>query len=209
MNYKAREIWINDAVQLLRPIFEEKKFSIPRKLRVSCGWPSTGGTAKKKRSLGEAWASAASGDEHFEIFISPYLNEPAKVLSTLAHELVHVTVGLKCGHKGAFAICARGIGLEGRMTSTHAGEALAKQLAAIARKLGTYPHASLDGMTTGRKKDTTRMIKAHCTTCTYTIRATMRWLLIAVPNCPNPDCIAQGDPMEIDLPPPEELPDGE
>lgn len=34
-------------------------------------------------------------------------------------------------------------------------------------------------------KQPTRMLKCFCENCGYTIRATAKWLNIAIPNCPN------------------------
>ena len=31
----------------------------------------------------------------------------------------------------------------------------------------------------------------------YNLRVTNRWLTIAIPVCPNPQCDEQGEPMEI------------
>ena len=38
-----------------------------------------------------------------------------------------------------------------------------------------------------------------CVNCAggYNIRVTQRWLTIAIPACPNPQCEEQGEPMEI------------
>jgi hypothetical protein len=118
----AREVWLAKAVaELQKTVFAAQNAKIPKNQRVACGWPSVGALAKSKRRIGEAWSSVASGDKHFEIFISPYLSKPLDVLATLAHECVHTTVGLECGHKGAFSKLAKGIGLEGKMTATFAG----------------------------------------------------------------------------------------
>jgi len=189
---QGREEWLNAAVTKFRPYFSGHGYEIPKALRVSCGFPSVGALGSKSRRIGEAWCSRASKDKHFEIFISPTQDSAVKVLEILAHELVHVTVGLECGHKGMFPQCARKIGLEGKMTSTYATAPLQERLNAMVVKLGKYPHGSLDKMTNNRKKQTTRLIKAHCLTCTYTIRASMTWLLVGVPQCPNPEGTDQG-----------------
>lgn len=195
----ARETWLAAAVkELQKTVFAKNK--IPTAQRVACGWPSVGGLAKKTRRIGEAWSSVASGDKHFEIFISPYLSDPIQVLATLAHECVHTTVGLECGHKGAFARVAKEIGLEGKMTATHAGEELKKKLQGIVKRIGKYPHATLDGMTNGKKKQSTRMVKAECGGCGYTVRASMKWILVAVPTCPNEGCDCCGEAMNVELP---------
>ncbi len=198
--HRGREVWLAAAVTKLRPFFSSHGFEISDALRVSCGWPSVGGTAPGKRRIGEAWSSTSSRDKHFEIFISPALDKPAEVLAVLVHELVHVAVGLECGHKGRFPMYARSVGLEGRMTATYPSDPLRERLNDLAGKLGKYPHGSLDGMTNGRKKQKARLIRASCLTCTYTIRAAMTWLLIAVPTCPNPDCHSFGKAFDIAFP---------
>jgi hypothetical protein len=116
----------------------------------------------------------------------------------LVHELVHVTVGIEAGHRGAFVKCARAVGLVGPWTSTKAGPQLARSLSELAGELGKYPHGSLEHMTDGRKKQPTRLIKVECLCCGYKARITMQWLLIGVPVCPNPDCDKYQDRMEID-----------
>lgn len=198
--YQAREVWLASAVSKLRPFFSSKGFEIPEKVRVSCGLPSSRAFGTTKRAIGEAWASTATRDKHFEIFISPTIDKAADVLPTLTHELVHVTVGLKCGHKGRFTECARAVGLVGPWTSTSASETLSARLNGLSEKLGKYPHGSLSKMTNGKKKQGTRMIKVFCKGCTYTIRTTMSWLMIGVPECPDPNCHKHGVPMHVDLP---------
>jgi hypothetical protein len=171
--YETREEWLMSAVDQLRPHFKSKRFAIPKAVRVSCGLPSKGAFNYKKRAIGEAWSSKASGDEHHEIFISPTIAEPAQVLAVLVHELVHVTVGLKAGHRGMFIECGTQVGLEGPWTSTSATDALQTHLKALAKKRGKYPHAELKGMTNGKKKQTTRLIKVGCPLpdgCGYTTR---------------------------------------
>ena len=120
---KTRESWLLACIELLKPDFIEVGATIPDKLRASCGWPSKSGLAKKKRRIGEAWSAKCSGDETFEIFISPVLKDGRPVLATLVHEIVHCAVGVEAGHKGPFKRIALAIGLEGKMTETVAGEA--------------------------------------------------------------------------------------
>lgn len=195
-----REQWLAAAVVKFRGYFSGHGYEIPDRVAVSCGWPSVGGVAVQKKRIGEAWSSKSSRDKHHEIFISPSVDKAERVLDVLVHELVHVTVGLESGHKGSFAQCARKIGLEGRMTATVAGDALRERLKLMAGKLGVYPHGSLDKMVSGRKVQKGRLIKAYCPGCQYTIRAAMSWLLIGVPDCPNPDCDRQSEAMSVDLP---------
>lgn len=201
MNHTTRETWLQAATTHLRKHFAKKQYTIPDEVRISCGLPSSGAFATKKRAIGEAWASTASDDQHFEIFISPTIAKPDQVLATLAHELVHVTVGLKHGHRGQFIECARAIGLASPWAATHADDTLTTFFDALKPKLGDYPHATLNGdMTTGKKKQKTRLLKVGCPHCGYTTRITMQWILIAVPTCPNENCEHHGETFEVVLP---------
>lgn len=181
--YPTREAWLNKAVELLTPEFGQRK--VPTKLRVACGFPSRNALSKKKRRIGEAWADSASDGKFFEIFVSPVLSKPFDVLDTLIHEMVHVTVGLKCGHNGAFKVCATEIGLVGKMTECGAGPALKQRLLKVAKQLGPYPHDRLDKMTNGKPKDVCRLLKAECPKCGYIIRVTRKWAEESgLPICP-------------------------
>jgi hypothetical protein len=92
---------------------------------------------------------------------------------------------------GTFGKLARGIGLEGKLTATHAGEALKARLNAIADALGEYPHAALRP-TMNEKKQTTRLLKAQCSECGCVIRITRKWVDEAEGHgslvCPMPQC---------------------
>lgn len=200
MSYKTREQWLLAAVNKIRPIFKGVNYEIPTALRVSCGLPSTRAFGTRKRAIGEAWCSKSSRDEHFEIFVSPTVDDEKIVLSCLVHELVHVTVGVDKGHRGAFRECARQVGLEGPMTLTTASQGLVTMLKVIADELGPYPHKSLEKMTNGKKKQTTRLIRCSCKDCCYTVRAAMSWILMGTPVCPNEECGRYLQSMEVDLP---------
>ena len=123
-----REQWLSECIQQLRPDFEQLAHTLPEKIRASCSWPSKSGLANKKRRIGEAWSAKNSADQSCEVFISPVLKDPLEVAATLVHELVHCAVGVEEGHKGKFTKLAKAIGLEGKMTATHAGETLKARL---------------------------------------------------------------------------------
>lgn len=171
--FDTREAWLKDAVEDIRPIFLEHGYEIPE-YRVSCGWPSRGATKMNAQTIGQAWSPTCSGDGTPEMFISPVLgaDEVATVLATLVHEIVHIVVGNECGHRGAFKKCATLVGLEGKMTATHAGDDLAGQLSDIAKNLGTYPHAKITPGPT-KKKNKNRHHKFVCQEeeCGFTCRA--------------------------------------
>jgi hypothetical protein len=187
MKFKTREEYLVQAVELMRPLFESKDYKIPA-LHVTCGWPSTGALSPKSKRIGECWDSKASADGKHQIFISPWLqkNDDAGPLSTLVHEVVHAVVGLAAKHGKLFKECATAVGLEGKMTSTHAGAELMEIIKQWELELGEYPHAKLDPGARPTKKQTTRMFKCECRQCGYVVRTARKWLEeIGIPHCPK------------------------
>ena len=181
-----REAWLQTATTALRAHFTAQGFTIPDNVRSTCGWPSKSATARKKRRIGECWSDDASDGKQFEIFISPALADPLSVTETLAHELVHATVGLKAGHGAAFKRCATAIGLTGKMTSTEPGPAFRAWYAQ--QSFAPYPHETLNASNAG-KKQATRLIKCECPECLaegapYIVRASQSTLDRGVPICP-------------------------
>lgn len=177
----TREEWLVTATQALKPDFLDKGSAVPEKVRITCGWPSHGGRATKKRTTGECWPAKKSGDEHFEIFISPTLDSPIEVLGTLIHELVHAAVGLDAGHKKPFRDVATALGLEGKMTATSVGADLEERLHDLVAKLGDYPHAAIDP--SQKKTQGTRMLKIQCPSCGWMARTSQKWMSLGLPTC--------------------------
>jgi hypothetical protein len=180
--HETREEWLNAAVMLFGPLFEEAGAPIPGKVRVSVGFCSTG---RKSRRIGECWSDTASADGHHEIFLKPELPDAMMALDVLAHELVHAAVGVQHGHKEPFKRVALAIGLTGKMRSTVAGEALKAKLEKMHSKLGAFPYAPLTGADNARKKQSTRMIACKCSVCGYKASTTRKWIDEAgTPICP-------------------------
>ena len=66
-----------------------------------------------------------------------------------------------------------------------AGDELQAELKRIIETLGEYPHARLDPALSGRKKQTTRLVKVQCLDCGYAARVTRQWLdKVGTPICP-------------------------
>jgi len=177
----TREEWLIQATNALRDDFPEDA-QVPEKVRVTCGWPSHGGRATKKRVTGECWSAKKSKDDHFEIFISPVEDVSINVLGTLIHELVHAAVGLKAGHKAEFRAAATALGLEGKMTETIVGAELRERLHTLCKEIGDYPHAALDP-TQQKKPQTTRMLKIQCPDCDWMARTSKKWMDLGLPVC--------------------------
>lgn len=186
--YETREQWLEAAVALMVELFEAKNYTVPP-VRVACGWPSSRGLSAKKRCLGECWSKDASADKVAQIFISPYLDKPMDpygVLPTLLHEVVHAVVGHEAKHGKIFGKCARAVHLEGKLTSTYAGEDLLGHCEGWMEELGGYPHAKLDSLKRPTKKQTTRMVKCECAECGYVARTSKKWLdEVGAPWCPK------------------------
>lgn len=179
MTDSTREAWLVRAATGLIRLFDIE----PRgPWRVTCGWPSSRGTAARSRTLGECWSPAASRDRTIEIIVSITLEDAVEVLGVLAHELGHAHLPEGTGHRAPFARLVRAMGLEGKPTATVVGDAFRQAVAPLLAELGPFPHRSLD--VTQRRKQSTRLLKAECPFCGYTVRVTRKWVEIAVPRCP-------------------------
>ena len=176
-----RESYINALAYEFLPLFISNGAAYPERARYTCGWPSKGAGSRRK-ALGQCFDPSASKDGHFEISISPAVDDPMDVAHILAHELVHACVGLEAGHKAPFRKLALAIGLTGPMTATMPSESFKQFAQPILDLLGEYPHAELDYSSV--KKQGTRMLKAECGECGYSVRLTRKWLDVGAPICP-------------------------
>lgn len=189
-----REAWLEQATEVLRrDVFAPVGLEVPQ-VRVSVGFPrgARGGKADK---IGQCWSPQVAGDALHHLFISPVVSDVVSVIGTLAHELVHATVGLKAKHGAAFKRAALSVGLEGKMTATTATAKLAERATLLPfayveiggkhERLGDYPHPTFDPRTLTTDKQTTRLIKVACPQDGYTARITRKWLDdLGTPTCP-------------------------
>ena len=185
MTTANREDWLSAAVSELRPFFDAVGKPLPANVRVTCGFPSN---AKRSGAIGECWADTASADKSMEIMVSPVLADPYRVADVLVHELCHTTAGAM-NHGVAFQQVADAMHLIPSATkgykATSGGDAFKQAFGALIDGLGEYPHAQLS-MTT-RKKQDTRMFKAICPTCGYTVRLSKKWADKGLPTCIDGD----------------------
>lgn len=181
----TREEWLNLAVDELRPLFEPE-YKVPE-LKISIGFPAKGGLSKR-RVLGVCWKAEVATDRKFQIYINPTIADVTGsdgVLSVVAHEMVHAC-GIS-GHGKEFAKCGLKIGLEGKMSSSVAGQDLQARFRVIEKKIGAFPHAPLvptNSLSASQKPDKCRIHKCTCLECGYTVRVSAKWLDMAVPVCP-------------------------
>lgn len=183
MKRHTRESWLLALTGKLQSDFERIGHKLPKRLRVSCGWPLGKALSdnKGKRAIGQCFPPGWSKDKHTEIFISPFIAKGPEVAAVLVHELCHAAVGCEHGHKGPFKQAAAHIGLEGKMKETVPGKALQTRLNALCKAVGPYPHTTLDG--TKLKKQGTRMIKLECAACGYVVRTSQKWIDQGIPSC--------------------------
>lgn len=168
--FKDREAWLTEAANLMlddkiMPLVEkywnathtEQQYDRPE-FRISIGFPkhSRGGKA-----IAVCFVKEASSDGVNEIFINPEIDDPIEVMEAMAHELIHAVDNGESGHQHFFALMARKLGLDGKLTSTHAGDALRKTLEEYAQLLGEFPHNKMV-MDKAHKKDGTRQLKVQC-----------------------------------------------
>ncbi len=179
-NKITRELWLQNAVDLVSPIFKNKGYTIP-KVQVSCGFPSTG---NKSKHVGQCWGRSSTNDGTNQLFISPVLDEPVQVLDTLVHELVHAVDDCMHHHGPEFKKIATDVGLQGLMREASAGPWLQEQLSGIARQLGKYPHSKINLAHSSSKKTGPRP-RAKCKKCGYEVTPLKKWLHMGPPLCPK------------------------
>lgn len=187
MTYATREEYLQAFIEAARPQFDAINAPLPVNLRVSVGFTSKG---QKSARIGEAWADSASEDGNYEIFIAPTIDNPARVCDVLTHELIHTAVGFDKGHGPVFKRAATSLGLTGPSRATVAGPEWYKWALPIIEALGPMPYAKLSGgMTTGRKKQKTALLKVECPCCGFLARVTAKHIEPHTHlNCPVPDC---------------------
>ena len=180
MENNIREIWLQNAVDLIAPIFKNKGYTIP-KVRVSCGFPSTG---NKSKHIGQCWGKSSTNDGTNQLFISPVLDEAVQVLDTLVHELVHAVDDCLHHHGPEFKKIATDVGLQGPMREASAGPWLKEHLTTIAKQLGKYPHSKINLAHSSSKKTGPRP-RAKCKKCGYEVTPLKKWLHMGPPLCPK------------------------
>jgi hypothetical protein len=177
----TRESWLEHAQEELSRYLTAQGYPYPNPARVSVGFPGGRGGVKA-HTIGQCWNGKQATDGRGQIFISPVLEDPITVLSTLLHEMVHHAVGTLAGHKGPFKRCALAVGLKGPMTATTPSDHLIAALQTLLTHLEPYPHAGLR-VGGGKKKPGSRLLKISCPSCEWVGRTTQKGVDIGLPTC--------------------------
>lgn len=190
-NNMNREQYLHALTGRLRVDFADAGFPLPDTLHLSVGFPSKSALSRARRTVGQCWHAKQSADGKHQIFISPLLGAD-DMAHVLVHELLHAALPPDAGHKAPFKQGMKKLGLTGKATATVAGDALKARLAEIMAGLGEYPHPILSASDLQTRKQGTRLLKAECGACGYTVRVTAKWLDAAgAPLCP-----CNSEPME-------------
>lgn len=177
----TREQWLEKAVKKLTPGFQKKcGVKVPQNIRVSVSYPL--GRSPRK-VLGQCFDKRMSTGGFIEIVITPTVDDAVEIMGTLAHEMVHAIVGIKCGHKKEFSQCARRFGFLAPWTTTPTPRPLKLEFKRLLSTMPPFPHKKVL-LDEKRKKQTTRMIKLHCEECGFICRASQTAIEISgFPTC--------------------------
>ena len=145
--FEFREQYLYEAAKLMNEkLFKPVGVELPEDIEFSASFParaalpsSNGGS----HTVGVCYPREMSQDKHILVHVSPLIGDELEALAILAHELCHASDNCSSGHRNHFRKTALGIGLEGKMTSTHAGDQLIAKLKEIVDVLGEYPQVSL------------------------------------------------------------------
>ena len=180
--YEFREEWMRAATNEVRPYFEMFGYTLPTNIRFAIAFTSGG-----KRGLeGECWNALASSDKHFEIIIKADRSDAVEILIILMRELIRTLLPPNVKYGREFREIAHRLGFEGKMVHAVPSPPLLERLKVIAANLGNLPHATLNFMTSNRKKKQgARMLKAECSaSCGYNVRLLPKWAKVGLPVCP-------------------------
>jgi hypothetical protein len=193
-----REEWLTQAADLISntiilPAIEDKRVNVDTdfKLSVSIGHP------KSKNAIGECWIRDASEDKKTNhVFITPHCNDSVRILDVLTHELLHAYDDCRDGHKGRFALLARAVGLEGKLTATVAGDVLREKLLDIVDVLRDIPHTKLDESLGNKPKQKARMLSVLCEPCDFRFSASRTQLDRLIRASTAAQCMCCGSEIE-------------
>lgn len=147
--HQYAEVWLNEAVELLRPHFAEAGYEIPP-VHVSVGFSTDGyKPSARKNTFAVCHAKCMNVDGINDIYISPLIYEPVEVLGILVHELVHAVDDCQSGHGETFKKITKALKCGDNLSvSLSEFRETVERHRAIADKLGRYPRSGVNYRTT-------------------------------------------------------------
>ena len=142
MESPNRESWLRVAYERLRA---DLLAEAPPVAAVAWSFPSKGATSRARRTIGQCWdgGGVRSVEGGHAVLVSPLIEEPVEVLSTLLHEMIHAAVGTDKGHRKEFSRVAKRLGFMKPWTQTPMGEELRSRLSSILCNLPPWPSGHL------------------------------------------------------------------
>lgn len=143
--HKFAEVWLNHAIEELRPHFSNAGYKIPP-VHVSVGFSTDGYKPNAKiNTIAVCHARCLSKDNVNEIYITPLKTEPVDVLAVLAHELVHAIDDCQSGHGAGFQKISFALKLsDNPQVSLADFRETIENFRAIAITLGKYPRGTVN-----------------------------------------------------------------
>jgi len=163
----TRENWLNEAVVALKEkYFTSRGYGFPENVMVSCGFPF-----KNSKAIGQCFPKESSEGEVVQLFISPKVSDPIRVLDILLHEMIHAHLGAGMGHGKEFRKLFKEFGFEGKVTASIAAPEtlLHDELSVIAEELGEYPHTAIKEMKEKPKKPSRKIRLYSVTDPSYSV----------------------------------------
>ena len=142
--HRYAEVWLNEAVEMLRPRFKQAGYEIPP-VHVSVGFSTDGyRPGAKKNTIGVCHARWLTVEGINEIYLTPMRTEPVDVISLLVHELIHAVDDCKSGHGPVFQRISRELRCTDnlRVPLSEFRETI-EFYRTMALKLGRYPRAGV------------------------------------------------------------------
>ncbi len=143
--HRYAEVWLAEAVELLRPTFRSAGHEIPS-VHVSIGFTSTGYRFGSKRyTQAMCYARRLSIDGINEIHIAPVVKTAEGVMDLLMHELIHAVLDCRHGHGPEFQKIATDVMLvdSRSMTLKQTMKSMIDQRKLIAQ-LGRFPRKGMN-----------------------------------------------------------------
>ncbi len=190
-NQLNREGWLHRMAELQRTWFREHKLPIVGRITITM---ATVGTRKR----GNCRPIRMKDEKLNHIFISAYendFNSDAEVAGTIAHELLHATVGVEAQHGKLFKDGMKAIGLVGLATQAQPGPEFNAYLEELCKSIGPIPKYGVM-RPRRRKRVITGPTKFQCSECKLTVPLTVyAYELAGPPKCWNEECDNCGKEM--------------